>query len=288
MKYFRPLFIGLLALGMSISGFAQARRNAEPVPAVRDTVRFRCAYLDASQQSDEKLFVKERKGFRLLNLGVMAFLGEYSYSGPLPVPIYRKATPAEIEQRKKDPLVPKAEVEYVRVYELSPRGLDYFGAILLPSSSVGKAFEKPLVFNLDPRAFPPGAVRIYNFSRKTVGVKYEVQGEPKTQSTFTIRHQDSALTPATGTDNGMFELRAFIRPSKTQPLQEVFRTVGVVQKKQRYCAFLLPDSRETKRNGGNVALTCRTIKILPVSAPSENPDDDGTGAPPQQKRRSSR
>ncbi len=286
MKYFKYLLVGLLVLGMSISGFAQARRNAgAAVPAERDTVRFRCAYLDASQQSDEKLFVKERKGFRLLNLGVMAFLGEYSYSGALPVPIFRKATPEEIEQRKKDPLVPKAEVEYVRVYELDPHGMNYFGAILLPSPS-GKAFEKPLIFDLNPKAFPPGAVRIYNFSRRTVGVKYEVQGEPKTQSALTIRHQDSAITPATTSDSGMFELRAFVKLEKTQPLQEVFRTVGVVQKKHRYCAFLLPDSRETKRNGGNVALTCRTIKIVPLAPPSQEQDDAEQQSQP--KRRSSR
>ncbi len=286
MKYFKQLFVGLLALGISVPAFAQARGNGSAgVPVERDTVRFRCAYLDSSQQTDEKLFVKERKGFRLLNLGVMAFLGEYSYSGTLPVPIFRKATSAEIEQRKKDPLVPKAEVEYVRVYELNPHGLDYFGAILLPSAS-GKAFEKPLIFDLNPKSFPPGAVRIYNFSRKTVGVKYEVQGEPKTQSSLTIRHQESALTAATTSDSGMFEFRAFIKPSKTEPLQEVFRTVGVVQKKHRYCAFLLPDSRETKRNGGNVALTCRTIKIVPLAPPSQEQGDAGTQEQP--KRRASR
>lgn len=281
MKHFKTFFAICVFCCVGIAAFAQSRapagRGAPVPPREMSTVRFRCAYWDASQRTAEKLFVKERKGFRYLNLGVMAFIGEYTYSGPLPVPIYRKATEAEIAQRKADPDVPKSEVEYVRMYEIDPHGLKYFGAILLPSAPE-KNFEKPLIFDLDMKAFPPGAIRFFNYTRRPIGVRYEVESEPDVKAALSIRHGASAISPVISGDRGMFKLGVFTKSKGATDLQEIFRTVGVVQKNVRLCAFFVPDAKKSDKESGKIVLECRTMKIIPTPEPDNAPavgaDDD--------------
>ena len=165
--------------------FAQSRgaRSAAPAAAKVASVTFRCAFWQKPKGMPE-LYVKSDGGYAALPVHVMAFSPKYSYRGPLPIPVFRKATEAEIEQRKAEG-VKAADAGYVPVFSINPRGMHDVGVLVLASDASGISENSVLVFNDAEGSFPLGAVRVFNFSGVSLLGRFS-QGENGNAENFRL------------------------------------------------------------------------------------------------------
>ena len=176
MKYFKYLLIGLLGLLSALTAEAQARRGLGSATAT-DTVIFRCAYWEKPANAPQ-LFVKEGKDYVYLNVLKMAFARPYKYRGALPIPVYRKATPEEVAQRKSEG-VKASDLEYIPLFTINPRGMKDIGVIFLPGALERKTEDTQLVFDYSEKSFPYGSIRVLNFSGRALLGRLVPQGDDK-------------------------------------------------------------------------------------------------------------
>lgn len=266
MKYFKYLLIGLLGLLSAITAEAQARRGLGSVAATEtDTVIFRCAYWEKPANAPQ-LFVKEGKDYVYLNVLKMAFARPYKYRGTLPIPVYRKATPEEIAQRKSEG-VKASDLEYVPLLTINPRGMKDIGVIFLPGALERKTEDAQLVFDYSEKAFPYGSIRVLNFSGRALLGRLIPQGDDKKGENFRLKNRESFLSKPFEDERRIYEIQLAAVVNK-KPVK-VFSSAAAFYKTNRVLLFIVPaDGKSAKDPNGIPQLDFRMIKDQRPLAPS--------------------
>lgn len=245
--------------------FAQSRgaRSAAPAAAKVASVTFRCAFWQKPKGMPE-LYVKSDGGYAALPVHVMAFSPKYSYRGPLPIPVFRKATEAEIEQRKAEG-VKAADAAYVPVASINPRGMRDVGVIFLPGALEKKDEKLQLVFDCSEKNFPYGSIRVLNFStRDLLGRLTPRGGEAEN---FRLRHGSGFLSKPQEKEREIYDVRFAAIVNKKPKL--VYSSGAAFFKSSRVLLFVIPADPESAKNPNAVPeLDFRLLKdYKPVAPP---------------------
>lgn len=182
----RVLVFILLLAALCVPAYAQSRGGARAGRAAAaldepgtTQVILRCAYWQRPADKDApKLFIKSGHEYRILPVLEMAFQYSIDYRGPVPIPVYRKATEAEIAERQAAG-IKKADLEYIPIFSINPRGMKDIGVVLLPGRLENKAEKDVLVFDWSEKTFPYGSIRIANFCKRRLMGMLKPQGEPQ-------------------------------------------------------------------------------------------------------------
>lgn len=273
MKYFKYLLIGLLGIFSIVTAEAQSRRGNATVPAIEtDTVTFRCAYWE-KPASAPQLFVKEGRDYVYLNVLKMAFSRPYKYRGALPIPIFRKATPEEIAQRKAEG-VKAADLEYIPLFSVNPRGMKDIGVIFLPGALEKKTDDAQLVFDYSEKSFPYGTVRVLNFSgRPLLGRLIPLGAEEKGEN-FRLKNRDGFLSKPFEGERCIYEIQLAALVNK-KPVK-IYSSAAAFYKTNRVLLFIVPgDSQSAKDVNAIPKLDFRMLKdqrpLAPVSPETASP-----------------
>ncbi|MBR6797751.1 MAG: hypothetical protein IKM45_03570 [Opitutales bacterium] len=268
MKYFKYLLIGLIGLLSAITAGAQSRRGVETVPASEtETVTFRCAFWE-KPASAPQLFVKEGRNYVYLNVLKMAFARPYKYRGALPIPIFRKATQEEIAQRKAEG-VKAADLEYIPLFSVNPRGLKDIGVIFLPGALEKKTDDAQLVFDYSEKAFPYGTVRVLNFSGRPLLGRLIPQTEEEKSENFRLKNRDGFLSKPFEGERRIYEIQLAAIVNK-KPVK-IYSSAAAFYKTNRVLLFIVPkDTQSAKDVNAIPKLDFRMLKdqrpLAPVSA----------------------
>lgn len=268
MKYFKYLLIGLIGLLSAITAGAQSRRGVETVPASEtETVTFRCAFWE-KPASAPQLFVKEGRNYVYLNVLKMAFARPYKYRGALPIPIFRKATQEEIAQRKAEG-VKAADLEYIPLFSVNPRGLKDIGVIFLPGALEKKTDDAQLVFDYSEKAFPYGTVRVLNFSGRPLLGRLIPQNEEEKSENFRLKNRDGFLSKPFEGERRIYEIQLAAIVNK-KPVK-IYSSAAAFYKTNRVLLFIVPkDTQSAKDVNAIPKLDFRMLKdqrpLAPVPA----------------------
>lgn len=264
-------FAVLAALVFGVPALAQSRGNAGTAtsPTAPAAVRFCLTYWAYEQELPTKIYYKESpnsKTYKVMKIGVMCFFKEFEYRGKFPMPIFRKATAAEIEQRKKESGVKANDLEYIKIADIHSDGHSHFGVVLLPSKTPFSK-ESQLIFSLDEKAFPYGSYRIYNVSSRPIGLKIKSESAAD-YSKFTMRPGQAILSPKLSKEHERFDFEAYalIKNSagETQP-KLIWKTIGFMKSDDRVCVFLAEDKRRSQETG-KLKMTTRSVPVPNFSA----------------------
>ena len=274
MKYFKYLIIGLLGVLSAVTAEAQARRGGVPA-AETDTVTFRCAYWE-KPASAPQLFVKEGRDYVYLNVLKMAFARPYKYRGALPIPVFSKATPEEVAQRKAEG-VKAADLEYVPLLAINPRGMKDIGVIFLPGALERKTEDTQLVFDYSEKAFPYGSIRVLNFSGRALLGRLIPKDDEKKGENFRLKNREAFLSKPFDDERQIYEIQlaAVVNKKPTK----VYSSAAAFYKTNRVLLFIVPaDSKSAKDPNGIPQLDFRMIKDQrpltppkPENAPAPKP-----------------
>ncbi len=267
--------------------FAQSRgaRSAAPAAAKVASVTFRCALWQRAGTEVPMLYVKDGNDYRLLQLFEMAFQRSFEYRGPLPIPVFRKATEAEIEQRKAEG-VKAADREYIPLFFINPRGMKDFGVIFLPGKFEKKPDREILVFDWSERAFPYGTIRIANFSRRgLIGQLTPKDEKDKTQN-FRLRQAGMFTSAPIGAKRKIYEIQLAALVDKEPKV--VYSSAAAFFGDTRTMIFVIPAAGEKAAPGEAPKLDFRFLKDRrrPQPAPeaSDAPSENGKDAAPSRER----
>ena len=276
MKYFKYLLIGITALFFAVTANAQARRSGNSVPAAEtDTVTFRCAFWEKPANAPQ-LFVKEGRNYVYLNILKMAFARPYKYRGALPIPIFRKATPEEIAQRKAEG-VKTADLEYIPMLSINPRGMKDIGVLFLPGAVEKQNENAQLVFDYSEKAFPYGSVRVLNFSGRALLGRLIPQGADDKAENFKLRNRDSFLSKPFEDARRIYEIQLAAVVNK-KPMK-IYSSAAAFYKTNRVMLFIVPaDGNSAKNTDGVPQLDFRMIKDSRPLAPLA-PDTGAASTP---------
>lgn len=279
-KFHFTLFTIFAALLFGVPALAQSRGNAAGTPASASSARFCITYWSYGQEPAEEIYYKESpnaRSYKFMKIGVMCFFKEFEYRGKFPMPIFRKATPAEIEQRKKEGGAKSHDLEYTKIAEIHSNGLTHFGVVLLPMKE-NFSKESQLIFNLDEKAFPPGTYRIYNASKRVIGLKIKPESAAGFTN-FTVRPAQAILSPKSTKESERFDFEAYAQIKNDDgatTLRMIWKTLGFLKNDERVCVFLAEDVKRSQETG-RLKMTTRSVPI-PNFAPAENATDDGGNA----------
>ena len=254
------------------AAFAQSRGAASRggPPAQTAQVVFRCAFWE-TPKNPGKYFVLEDRKYKYLNILEMAFAREYVYRGPLPIPVFRKATEAEIEQRKAEG-IKAADAAYVPVASINPRGMRDVGVVFLPGALEKKDEKLQLVFDCSEKNFPYGSIRVLNFStRDLLGRLTPRGGEAEN---FRLRHGSGFLSKPQEKEREIYDVRFAAIVNKKPKL--VYSSGAAFFKSSRVLLFVIPADPESAKNPNAVPeLDFRLLKdYKPVAPPpAEEPGE---------------
>ena len=268
------------------AAFAQSRgaRSAAPDAAKVGSVTFRCAFWE-TPKNPGKYFVLEDRKYKYLNILEMAFAREYVYRGPLPIPVFRKATEAEIEQRKAEG-VKAADREYIPLFFINPRGMKDFGVIFLPGKFEKKPEREILVFDWSERAFPYGTIRIANFSRRGLIGQLTPKDEKDKAENFRLRQAGMFTSAPIGAKRKIYEIQLAALVNKEPKV--VYSSAAAFFGDTRTMIFVIPAAGEKAAPGEAPKLDFRFLKDRrrPQPAPeaSAAPSENGKNAAPSRER----
>lgn len=257
MKLFRNLFVGVLALlSFSIVADAQSRgRAVADDDSGYTAIRLRCALWQPVEKLPA-LYFKEGREFKIFPLFVMAFQREYIYKGPTPIPVYRKATAEEVEQRKAAG-VKKSELDYIPVFTIDPKGMRDIGVVLLPGKFEKKPAKEILVFDWSDRQFPYGTTRIANFSRRGLIGQLVPRGE-KSGENFKLKHGAIFTSKPLTEKRKIYELQIAALVNK-QP-QVIYSSAAAFTADTRTMVFIIPAAGIKTTDDEAPKLDFRTIR----------------------------
>lgn len=271
------LFAVFAALSLGVPAFAQSRGNAAAngvsARTAENATRFCLTYWSYEQELPNEIYYKESPGsgsYKVMKIGVMCFFREFEYRGKFPMPIFRKATAAEIEQRKKDG-VKARDLEYVKIADIHSDGLPHFGVVLLPSKT---PFDKDsqLIFSLDEKAFPHGTYRIWNVSKHPIGLKIKAESDSDFAK-FTMRSGQAILSPKLSKEHERFDFEAYAlvknAAGETRP-KMIWKTIGFLKSDDRVCVFLAEDKKRSQETG-KLKMTTRSVPVPNFSVASAAP-----------------
>ena len=269
------------------AAFAQSRgaRSAAPDAAKVGSVTFRCALWQRAGTEVPMLYVKDGNGYKLLQLFEMAFQRSFEYRGPLPIPVFRKATEAEIEQRKAEG-VKAADREYIPLFFINPRGMKDFGVIFLPGKFEKKPEREILVFDWSERAFPYGTIRIANFSRRGLIGQLTPKDEKDKAENFRLRQAGMFTSAPIGAKRKIYEIQLAALVNKEPKV--VYSSAAAFFGDTRTMIFVIPAAGEKAAPGEAPKLDFRFLKDRrrPQPAPeaSDAPSENGKNAAPSRER----
>ena len=255
------------------AAFAQSRgaRSAAADAAKVGSVTFRCALWQRAGTEVPMLYVKDGNDYKLLQLFEMAFQRSFEYRGPLPIPVFRKATEAEIEQRKAEG-IKAADAAYVPVASINPRGMRDVGVVFLPGALEKKDEKLQLVFDCSEKNFPYGSIRVLNFStRDLLGRLTPRGGEAEN---FRLRHGSGFLSKPQEKEREIYDVRFAAIVNKKPKL--VYSSGAAFFKSSRVLLFVIPADPESAKNPNAVPeLDFRLLKdYKPVAPPpAEEPGE---------------
>lgn len=259
------------------AAFAQSRGNALEDPASVSVI-VRCAYWERPSETPPALFIKTRKGYRQLPAFAMAFGTPVEYRGVTPIPVCRKATDDEIEQRKAEG-VKAADREYVPLFSINPGKLKDVGVVLLAEKKGSSAGRNMLIFDWSEEAFPYGTVRIANFSKQTlIGQLLPRDEKPER---FTLKDGAFYVSKPVGAERRVYGIQLAAMVNKKPEV--ICSTNAVFRDNSRVMIFVIPKSRP--KPGEIPDIDFRSIKDYkrptpPAAAPNNgNGGDKGRAAP---------
>lgn len=285
MRFLKILTIG--AFAVLVAGtelFAQARVGGDPADTA--SVTFRCAWWQRPDGQQPPLYVKDGRDYKFLTLFEMAFQRGYEYRGVLPIPIFRKATEAEIEQRKAAG-VKKADLEYIPLFAVNPRGMKDIGVILLPGKLENKPDKEMLVFDWSEKSFPYGTIRIANFFRRGLIGQLTPQGEDRGEN-FRLKHMEIFTSKPIGEKRRIYDIQLAAVVDK-QP-KVIYSSAAAFFPETRTMIFIIPKPGQKVQPGELPALEFRAIKdrrpvaLVPETIKAEG-STNGKGEKPASPRR---
>lgn len=232
--FFAGLIFGVPAL------LAQSRGNvaAHNEPPGSTSVLVRCAFWERPKDMPPAFYIRSTKGYKMLPVFAMAFGAPVEYRGPLPIPVCRKATEAEIEQRKASG-VKGNELEYIPLFSINPRGMKDIGVLLLPGKTEGKSEKEVLVFDWSEKAFPFGTIRIANFSgRGLIGQLMPRDGEPEQ---FRLKNGGFYLSKPVNSERRVYGIQLAAMVNKKPEI--VCSSNAVFRDSSRVMLFVIPKSK---------------------------------------------
>lgn len=216
---------------------AQSRGNAHDDPSAV-SVLVRCAYWERPESTPQTLFIKSRKGYRSLPVFTMAFGAPIEYRGPTPIPVCRKASEEEIEQRKAEG-VKASDREYVPLFSINPGKLKNIGVVLLAEKSGVSAGRNMLVFDWSEEAFPYGTVRIANFSKQPlIGQLLPRDGETER---FSLKDGGFYVSRPVGAERRVYGIQ--LAAMVNQKPEIICSTNAVFRDNSRVMLFVIPKSK---------------------------------------------
>lgn len=271
MHLLKSFCVGVIALlATSLPAFAQARAGASPLDAAAGAVTLRCALWQRAGMDIPALYIKDGSDYKIFQLFEMMFQKEYKYRGPVPIAVYRKATEAEIAQRKAEGMK-KSEQEYIPLFAINPKGMKDIGVILLPGKLENKPEKEILVFDWSEKAFPYGTIRIANFSRRGLMGQLTPQGSDKGE-TFKLKHGAFFTSEKLAEKRKIYELQ--LAASVNKKPQVIYSSAASFYGDARTMIFIIPDM--TSKAGAEEApkLDFRSIRDRKRVATSENKNSD--------------
>lgn len=249
----RILVFILLLAALCVPAFAQSRGGARAGRAAAldepgtTQVILRCAYWQRPADKDaQKLFIKSGHEYRILPVLEMAFQYSIDYRGPVPIPVYRKATEAEIAARQAAG-VKKTDLEYVPLFSINPRGMKDIGVVLLPGNLENKAEKDVLVFDWSEKAFPYGSVRIANFCKRRLMGMLKPQGDPEGETFALAPGKFFTSRPMTESDR-IYELQLAALVNKEPKM--IYSSAARFYGNARVIIFIVPKAgaKQTKED----------------------------------------
>lgn len=252
-------FIFLLCGGFS--AFAQDRGGGVAQPDLGG-VTLRCAFWEREKTPPPPFFVKNGNNYQPLSAYVLMFGNSVKYRGALPIPVYRKATEAEIAQRKAEG-VKRSDLEYVPLFSINPKGLRDIGVILLPGTLENKPETQQLVFDWGESSFPTGTIRIANFSGLPLLGKLTPRGSEDER--FRLKQGEVYLSKPVPSDRVVYDIQFAARINQKPVLLR--STSAVFRDNTKTMFFVIPKSRP--KAGEIPEIDFRMIKLLQPPKPQE-------------------
>ncbi len=259
-------FILLVFLG-GATVFAQSRIGAPGDPGL-GTATLRCTFWEREKTPPPPFFVKNGNNYQPLSAYVLTFGNAVKYRGDFPIIVYRKATDAEVAQRKAEG-VKRSDLEYVPLFTINPCGLRDIGVILLPGTLENKPENQILVFDWGESSFPTGTIRIANFSRIPLLGKLTPRGNADEK--FRLKHGEVYLSKPIPTERIVYDIQFATRIGKETVLLR--STNAVFRNNTKTMFFVIPKNRP--KAGERPEIDFRMIRLLQTPEPPTPPVSSG-------------
>lgn len=287
MKKLKIFLFGAVAsalFALCVPASAQSRGGSDSAGASFAEVTFRCTYWQRPKEKVPPLFVREGKNFSPIAFFEMGFQRSYAYQGELPIPVYRKATEAEAEQRKLAGMK-KSEAEYVPYFTIDPQGMKDIGVLLLPGKMENKPANEMIVFNWSEKDFPFGSIRIMNLSKRRLMGQLTPRGAEKGER-FQLNHKKYFTSKPIGdARKKMYELQLATVVNK-KPLL-VFSSSAPFFSDTRSMIFIIPAGKNPQQKDGVPEFDFKMLKDYKrpaaeadVPAARKNPNRRKPAPPP--------
>lgn len=282
MKRILFVILAFAALCVCVPAFAQSRggasRGARGGAADFDpsavSVTLRVAYWTKPEGKDaQKLYIKSGHEYHILPVLEMAFQYSIDYRGTVPIPVYRKATEAEMAAQK-DAGVKKADIGFIPLFSINPRDMRDIGVILLPGKLENKPAGEVLIFDWSDKAFPYGSVRIGNFCKRRLMGLLKPQDEPQGETFALGPGKFFTSSPVKG-NSRIYELQLAALVKK-EP-QIVYSSAARFYGNARTILFIVPKAGVPQPKDGVPVLDFRSIQEYKPAehAPKAAPDKAG-------------
>lgn len=263
-------FVGL----PSFANAQQRGRLSNADESSRSTVVVRCSYWTQPGQTRKAqvLYYLNGRDYEPFFIADMAFVRAYEYRGPTPIPLYRKATEAEIAQRRAEG-VSKSELEYIEVAKIPTKGLRDIG-VLIPGELTS---SKPVVLDFSESRFPLGSMMVLNMCPTPIQFGLAVpKNKPQTLPPQAVQLSPGGLwTTKAVKERTALDIRAAV--PEGAGWKTVFSSAGVFHPGRRSVLFVMESAR--KRSDGLPALEFRQASVAPKPiAPVPEADDGKKGS----------
>lgn len=292
LKIFSMIALALLvATPMTLAQQRRGNASEQQEPQKLRGIIVRAAYWQgAKAQNKEALFYKDGREYLPFRVTEMAFLKAYGYRGPLPMQLFRKATPEEIEARKANG-VAKNDLEYVEYAKIPLREDMKEVGVLIPGDIRS---SNPAVFDFSEKAFPQGSLLFVNMSAQPIrgnidladrtnpdGGKYEVQN-------FELQPRNLARSRKVDA-RAILEVK-LATPAENKVWKLAFASQLILTPEMRSVVFLLPE--KDKKGRERISIVSASVAPLPKNLlePTvvENADKNGVPANDRANKKTNR
>lgn len=269
------IFCVLALAGLPTLANAQQRgRLANSDVSSHTAVVVRCSYWTQPGQTrkTQPLYYLNGRDYEPFFIADMAFVRAYEYRGPTPIPLYRKATEAEIAQRKAEG-VSKSELEYIPIASIPTKGFRDIG-VLIPGDVTA---SNPVVFDFSESTFPLGSMMVLNMCPTPIQFGLAVpKNKPQTLPPQAAQLPQGGrwITKAVK-ERTALDIRAAVPEGASW--KTVFSSAGVFHPGRRSVLFVMESAK--KRSDGLPALEFRQASVAPKPiAPAPDADDGKKGS----------